>query len=267
MIGPRVGLRVGGRQGPAVGVGADPLGKQGLVGVAQDATALKYVPASSAQWATVMTAAGIATGPSHLWLLQDAAGPLADSIGSATLVAYNTLALQQAAAGWTRLGIKPIAGIDCAYGDVGGNFSTASGLLLQYITVGNNAADAKILSVIGATERESAALYLGPKLLAFSGADSQLGAVDYSGIAPIVTKYDVTADAVTVYSHMEKISPATFTVQNPTNEDLVLIGGDSAGNASNSVTVMAALWKGAPAEMTDANVRSLLQTLGWTVAW
>lgn len=259
----KIGLSLGLQISPVEAAASNP-----MAGVSQDATSLIYVPDTAAEWTIAMAAAGLATGnPSHLYRCQEASGNLADSIGSATEVASGALSYQQSVAGWTRKGVKTNADPNAFFlGTTAASFSSSSGLVLQLFKVGSNPGAARILNCLGSTFYESAGVVPGPKLRALSNAAGANGSVNCSGVIPVVTKLDVTNSAMKVYSQSEKIS-TTYTAQSAVNGSILYLLGDGGGQASDWTQMYCAVFRGSAAELSDAQIKTLLQTLGWTVAW
>ncbi len=256
-------MRLGLDIGPRVGLGDASAG----LDVVLDETAGIYVPADATEWDTVLAAAGISSGgPSHLWLLQEAASPWSDTIGGVSMAQGGSgVAGNQTATGWTRKGVKASVADSYIIGDVGGNYNTTSGLLLQCFTLADPAAN-KFIAGLGTTIAEGAGLAPGPLLRAVSNASAANGAVAHSGITAIVTRYNRTAGSLTVMSPLETVAAPVFQAQGVA-DDLCFMLGDGGAAATLSVMVYAALFEGAAAELSDASVRSLLETLGWEVTW
>lgn len=264
MIGPRIGSAIGETLGPRVGL---VRGSAAAVVADRDATSNIYVPSTSAQW----TALGL-TAPNSLWLCQEASGNLADSIGALTLTATTTPTYQQTATGWTRVGV----GLDDNTADrfvagaaVGPDPTTTSTLWLYYTVLRVEATTARIIG--GATRSSSsttnARLVLSPsagtnRLSVNCNGVSATGSADHAvGTHAFAFRYDRTNSAVVGYSELEKIT-GTYAAG--------VVDGDKGigGNTSaDAVFVYAAMWSGAAAEKSDAQIKSMLQTLGWTIAW
>ena len=92
MIGSRIGSKSS-FLGSSVGSSADDEGTSGIVPTwSLDATSLKGVPASLSEWNQLIAAYGLGIGaPSDLYLLQEASGNAADSIGAIPLTAAGTI--------------------------------------------------------------------------------------------------------------------------------------------------------------------------------
>jgi hypothetical protein len=206
-----------------------------MSGVTRDATSNVYSPASAAEWTTTRSVAGITSGnPFSMWLLQEASGALADSIGTAPLTNSGGMAYQQAVTGWTRVSMLA--------SDLNGAYSLA------------NAADTALPDLSA-----ESSLVLG--YLKITGAPGS-GNVT-TAVRPWVLRYDRAASTIALFTDLEKVSIA-FANSGSTKR---IFYGAGFQNAPGFQILYGAHWKGAAAELSDASVRSLLQALGWTVAW
>lgn len=265
-IGPRIGARLGLRIGAPPGGASDP-----MAGVAKDATSNIYVPANGAQWSTVFSVAAMG-GRSALsaYLCQEASGNLADSIGANTLTASGaSWAYQQTIAGWARKGIT------IADGNTNHNFQntttvpdigSTSVALLAYISMPAAApAGARRFFRLDTTGA-LAQLSVTPRMqIVTSGAGGSTvsGTSDpTNAVRPVLMMIDKTAGKAMLYTTQEKITGTQGTYSG-----LVLGLGASGGTCPTCGYLYAAVMSGANAEFTDAQAKTLLQTLGWTIPW
>jgi hypothetical protein len=267
MIGPRIGLKIGIRPGLAVGLGADPLSPpdEGGLDVTQDAASGLYVPIDAAEWDIVMAAAGIASGgPSSLWLLQEAASHPADSIGARTLTLNGSFSYQQDVTGMTRKGIKPGENSASDYGVIGSvNVAAESAILLGYIDSTNAtdpASHRALYSLSDGTQSEGQ-ITTGKVPRGVSGVNVAAGATAM-GLTPFVVKLDRSRSELAVYTLNNKIKP-TYTA--PAASTAAFLGGFA--NSSDTTHAYLALFLGAAAELSDAQIKTLLTTLGWSPTW
>jgi hypothetical protein len=243
-----------------------------MAGVTQDATSLKFVPANATEWTTTMAAAGIGSGnPSALYLYQEASGNLADSIGSFTLTAAGSPSYQQAVTGWTRKKISLTDGLtgnfsstSASLPDIGSgslltiaycDMPTAGGAALRnFIEYGTNATRCALEWTTGAKiEGRSAGNFL-------NGTSNPTSAV-----RPLVLKCDRTNSVVTAYSDQEKVTPTFGGTMAGQRLDFFAV---PTGQASAGCGFLyAATFFNAAAVLTDAQVKTLLTVLGWTIAW
>lgn len=239
-----------------------------MAGVARDGTSSIYCPATAGQWTTTLAAASIASGgPSALHLMQDAAGGPADAIGTFTMtVAGAGRTYQQAVTGWTRLSITHIdnatsnmMNTDALLPDIGTN----SCLMLLYGKLDSTPAAQRTMIGMGTTNL-SGRMTATPTVNLTNGVTSATGAGNpSSAVRPYVLKMDRTNSLQTLYTDQEKISPAFNGT--PTGKRIWL-GGVGSGGGPISHLYLATFFNAA-AELSDAQVKTLLQTLGFTIAW
>lgn len=267
-LGPKYGAQYGVRRGPFYGPNNKSL-FTGIAGVSYDSSSQKAVPASAAEWTTLMAAAGLATGnPSLLWKCQEAAGNLADSIGTFTGTATGTVfGYNTAVAGWTRTGLSlsnggtnQVANVDAGLPDT----LTASMMVLAYILPIASGGSRDFINV-GTTVQARGRMSNGNKQIAVSGANSSLGTLDIIGsVRPMVMRHNRTAGSMLLVTDVnEKLVP-TFDAT-VTGKSIKL--GDATARSPNFVCLYLAAFFNAAAEMTDAQVKTLLTTMNWTIPW
>lgn len=253
--------------GVQTGVDAAPntgVNPSGAPAADTDATSGKYVPSTAGQF----TALGLAV-PSHLWLLQEASGNAADTIGSCTLTPANSPLYQQTVTGWTRKGIGFNQTANqrlAAAAGVGPNIGTTSVLWLGYVRV--TSAPAAVRTVIGPNISGTAQcrVDITTTPVARANINSTLatgGSTITSAVRPIAILLDRTNSRAVVYTDQEKVT-GTYSA-------LVADGakglGSSGGTSFPGECVWMTAWTAGAAELSDAQVKTLLQTLGWTIPW
>lgn len=264
MIGPRVGAKVGPRVGPAVGAAADELSASAI---ARDATSNIYVPANVSEWTALMALAGLSTGnPSAVYGFQDASGNPADSVGTFTLTASGTgLSYQNAVTGWSRKAINTTsAGTGALTSTAAGlpDPATTSVLILSYVNVSSSVL-AGIHGYGAVATRQAMEATVTPRIQAVSGANTAVGTVSpINAVRPLVTRYNFTASTAMGASDQEKLVP-TFTSTTTKN----LVYGNFGRACAAAQYLYSAVFFGAAAELTDAQVKTLLTTLGWSIPW
>lgn len=254
--GLRSGLRIGLRSG------LNP-GGASLAGVTKDATSNIYTPANATEWAAVMSVAGISSGgPSLLWLCQEASGNLADSIGAFTgTLTGGPPSFQQAIAGWSRKGITGADAGTTVFANTAAGLpdpATTSNLILTYSIVTAAGAASRVMADMGTALATSQVLTVTPIIRldsgsVFDGTNNPTGAV-----RPYWFQYNVTANASAIYTDQEKI---TGSKRATTGKRIRLLGG-----FPGSLLYCAAFF-GPAAEMSAAQIKSLSQTLNWTIPW
>jgi len=267
-IGLRVGVGVD--VGPGITVGAP--GSGSIAGVTRDVTSGVYLPQSTAEWTLLMAAAGLATGnPSNLWLLQEASGDPADSIGAKTLTATGTRAYQQAVTGWTTKSVKTTDGASGILINTSAvqSILTNSALVLAYARVNNTPAAERTIFSLGYTFDGDAAIEVTPtpRLQFNSVINDAIGTLNPTGqVRPYVSQVDRTALSAFGCSDAEKLVPTFSALMAGTG---IAFGGDNAGTWLPATTdyLYAAVFVDAAARLTRSQIKTLLTTLGWTIGW
>lgn len=244
-----------------------------MSGVTRDATALKYCPATATEWTTTMSTAGITSGnPSFLWLMQDAASPESEVFGTgatlATSGAAGTFASTQA--GWSRKGWKqPGDGVSARLLSTSTalpNPTSTSALMLAYIAIlATPAAQRQALFAIGGTATTGARVEISTtsSIVGIDCSNSVSGTANMgTTVHPVVIKYDHTHSVCTIYTDQEHVSP-TYAAGSGQALTIGYVNATSPAMWCGYIT----LFTGAAAELSDAQVKTLLQTLGWTVGW
>jgi hypothetical protein len=241
-------------------------GAPGPPGVPQDGPGPYYVPATAGDFATL----GIAA-PAHLYLAQEASGNLADTIGGVALVANGTPLYQQAYAGWTRTfsGFNQSASQRFAAAAASGpNPLTTDVLWLGYMVL--NTLPSGVRGVIAAGANVGVAIVASGSLrLSVAGVtvDDATTRPDTDDLAhPIALLYDNTNSRVCMYTDEAKTA-GTYAAA---TDGLKGFGGNVIGATSPPASAgvfWGCCWTGADARLTDAQVKTRLQTLGWTIPW
>ncbi len=234
-----------------------------------DATSKIGVPATAQEWRDVLTSAGLTPdAPANLWLMQETSGALADTIGTIPLVPVNNVSYDNAVAGWTRHALGTID----ADGDQGwrsngtGNLNGTSYTILLYAAVQALPAVPRSLAGVGAASDHRYAA-VGPTLFSARSTAGSAGvgvAAPGTTVHPLLIEVNVSGTPqYAIYTDKEKIT-APYVA--PTGlGNLVMIGAAGFGSP-NARYLYAAMWKGTGAQLTDANAKSLLTRLGWTVS-
>lgn len=265
MIGARIGATIGARIGPNVGDGTG--GGGGIPGVTRDASSNIYAPANATEWTALMAAAGLATGnPASTWTCQEASGNLADAIGAVPLTQTGAGHLyQQAVAGWTR---KAVQCVDGTAGQKWLNTTTAPNpgttdvLLLAYVAV-PVASPAAVRDVCGHAAAADCRFNTTGRLRAIFGASADLVNDPRGRVMPVLVKIDNTGSISAIYTDQEKF---IGTYATPASASMVYLGGQTAA-ASGAAYLYAAEFTGGAARLSDAQAKTLLQTLAWTIPW
>lgn len=265
-LGSRVGSR-GSLYGSVVGSSGDDEGVS-MQGVTKDATSGIYCPATLAEWNQTMAAAGIGSGsPSVLWLCQEASGNLADSIGSFTGTAGGAGNLyQQAVTGWSRVAVGAAEAATANWTNSAAGLpdpSAASLLGLVYAAITATPTAVRGVSRMATTTTIEARVTTTPAARVVAGANTATGSSTLgTGVRPWVTKHNVTGSSQALYTDQDKVIP-TFTALSGKQ---ILLG--NGGVTPPTIRYLYAVWFfNAAAELTDAQIKTLLQTLGWAPLW
>lgn len=233
--------------------------------VAKDATSGVRCPASSTEWGHVMTLAGINSGsPSFLWLCQEPSGNLADSIGACTLTAANTPAYATAVSGWARKAISWTDGGTAQFGNTsappdGGSSSLA---LLCYQYVAATPSGTRLMASLTTFAVSIGVNNSGEA----SGLDNAIGhgseVITDGAVRPFFLVYDRAASSCTLYTG-EDVIDCTYASSSGKNSAL---GAYAITNPTGGCLYAAQL-NGTAAELSQANVKSILNVLGWTTSY
>ncbi|HEY1554783.1 MAG TPA: hypothetical protein VGF94_08115 [Kofleriaceae bacterium] len=268
MIGARIGKRIGAVVGKRIGVGADELGggsSNPLAGVTRDAASGIYCPANATEWAAVLAVAAIASGgPSNLYLMQDASGALADAIGSAPMTAAGTASYQQTKSGWSRFAITSADASTVKFSTTAlPDPATSSCLVIGYMFFPSIPASTRNPIVVGTVTSSSMRITATSKVLAVSSGNQVTSASTYmdGAVRALAFRYNVTAGSLVVFTDSEKLSP-TFVAASGQLLDLF-----SSGTAGAEGWLYAAVFTGSAAELSDAQLKTLEHTLGFSPTW
>lgn len=242
-----------------------------LAGVTRDAASGKYFPASGSEWNTVFAAAGLGvTFAGNIWLCQEASGNLADSSGAGlTLVAAGTPSYQQAVTGYTRLKVSnPTDGAGARFTATGTDIATNSNALFGVFDMPTaNPAGARSMLELG-TVGTRAALEINntPLLIGRSGANTATDATDFkNAVRPLVLDVNRTGNSVLALSDQAKLTPTFDGTMAGTLIDLWSVA--TGNQAAICGTLYLTRFTGTAAELTAAQWKTLLQTLGWSIPW
>jgi hypothetical protein len=234
-----------------------------------DSASKKGVPSASFQWSDLLNAAGLSgRTPDHVWLMQETSGSLTDSIGAIALDPVAAPSYRNVVMGWSRaaVGTSQIA-TDHGFRTyaTGNLMGGTSYLVLLYVAVmGAPTTERSLVGIGYGTDHRYVSLTNAP---VFKGTG--IGVTPTAGtlnpmteVHPIVVEINANQLQYIVYTDQERLSVGWAGTSG--NGDLFMVGNGIIGAASARY-LYGALWIGSKAEMTDADVKKLLQTLGWTV--
>lgn len=258
----RSGLRSALRSGLNPSDAANP-----MAGVSRDAISGIYVPANATEWAIAMAAAGIGSGgPGSLWLMQEASGNLADSIGGVTLTQTGAGHLyQQAVSGWARLAVQTVDGTSgqkWINSTTANNPATTDTLLLAYLGVPAGIPAAARDVMVKATADDLRFNTTG-KLRFTGGSSSDLTTDNRGTVIAAAIQVDNTNSVSACYTSSDKFV-ATYAL--PASGAFTGFGGQTT-LASGMQYLMGAEFGGIAARLTSTQIKALLTTLGWAPSW
>lgn len=249
----------------------------GIAGVSRDSLKKWYVPETFSEWQTFLTASSLTAikPPNMGHLMQEASGNPADIYLRVPLTASSTPFYQTTVSGWTRKAItmtdgtaKQLASTNSQLPDI----STTSMLTLAYVLVPSSspAASRNIVSLgTSASTRSSAVITSAGKVQATStSANTQTGASSICDgtVHAICIKVDRTNSADVVYTDVEKLTPTFGSTM--TGKGIYLGAQQGGLGALAGGYLYEMTWFGTAAEMTDSQVKSLIQALtGLTLTW
>jgi hypothetical protein len=258
--GIRSGLRSGIRSG---------INPAGGASWASDATSGIAVPSSGSQWSAFLAANSLSiAAPDSLWLCQETSGNLADSIGSLALVPNASPSYNQSVTGWSRKAVQLTQVSNQRFGlgvGAGPNPSSTSvtWMILAQVTDTPAATRGLLAANMDVTTVARMTLNSTPRIITQNGtiATGTNNPVGF-GVQPFAIKVDRTASAVRGYTGQEKLSPTYTSPADGTK------GIGASGQVSAPADVLyACMWSGNNAEISDANMKALLEAMGFTIPW
>lgn len=228
-----------------------------------DGTSGKGVPLTLADYALVTSKV-----PSHTWGMQDASGNPVATVGTNLTATGASIAYQQSVAGWTRVAIQipEISGRRLAF-TTGGPMNPASGSVawFAYIDVVSNSSTQPVITLSNNATPMHCQVTTTPvsSLRVAANTANGTGNPITAGVIPWLIVYNKTASTAKLYTSQEIIT-GTY---NSGVGDGTVKGFGGSGTSCVMNILLGAGFEGANAEFSDANARSFLQALGWTIPW
>jgi hypothetical protein len=262
--GLRSGLSSGFGSGQPLGAG-DP-----MAGVTRDSASGKYFPATAGEWNTVFSVAGVGvTFAGNIWLCQEASGNLADVLGAVALSAVGSPSYQQAVSGYTRLAVRNTTDNSTnRFTGTGSDIATNSNLhfWVMDMPTANPAAVRNVLDIGTSATRAALEIQATGVMRGRSVGNTANGAADAkSAVRPVMLQVDRTNSLVRALSDQDKMSPTFDGTMAGTAINIWSLA--TVFNSPVSGLLYGCRLTGAAAEMTDAQKKTVLQTLGWSIAW
>lgn len=238
-----------------------------------DATSGKACPASAGEWSAFIAANNLSIAvPNHLWLCQESSGDLSDSIGTLTLIANANPLYRQTVSGWSRLAVGFDGTVNqCFYAAPanGPNIATQSVCWLCIVLLETPPGNQSFIALSDSASglRTTAVSFPASRVrFTYSGVGSKDGLFNPMGaVRPYAVMHDITGERARLFTDQEVIVP-TFQ-PNRTNGNKGIGGFSGIGAASGSRFLYGCAWSGTNAEITDADMKSLLEAMGWTIPW
>jgi len=249
--------------GSGAGNGGGDGGGGGLA-VTRDAGNGNYYPANASEWSLLLAAAGLAGVPSSTWNLQEPSGNLADAIGGITLTPVNWSLWRQLVPGAARFcmrGTDNTANAKLMNSSTAPNPALTSTLLLMYLDLPVAPAATRFVAVTG--QGCDLRLNNAGKLVLQTTAATAFPTAAGAGPRWVVLACNNTARTTKAYTDQEKV---VGTYAQPTSAPFIALGSNN-GPVGAIGYAYAAQFTGAAAELSDVQVKRLLQTLGATVLW
>jgi hypothetical protein len=236
-----------------------------------DPESQKAVPANRAEWVDFIAANQLGImPPDGLWLMQEAAAPLADSIGTIPLNTQGTTVMyQRPVAGWSRLALasSPDSGNAIAHNNQNAGFpridQASLTVLALYATSTTPSANRTLLCGGCCNEALLAHVFIDTQNrfhLTLAATGTAAGTMNHgTGPVPLVLKLDRTNMQQRLLTNLETITPPFTPLGNVRG---IITGGAIQPTPDGRWLYMAA-WYGANAEMTDVSIRSMLDAMGW----
>lgn len=231
-----------------------------------DATSGIATPETSDEW-TNFLAANTGTNfsvPDHLWLFDAASGNLSAAIGGKTLTMSGAPSYQQTETGWTRKFIRASGAATNQFCNNATMTAAAnSALVLVFARVVQPVSGHQRVLYGGASSNAFEGIAGSSHIRYRTGASSANGTASHVGqVRPYVLVHDETANRMALLSDIEKVSPA-FAARSGTTVQFQF--GVAADTTALTSIGYAAAWDGANAERSDADIKALLQAMGFTV--
>jgi hypothetical protein len=233
-------------------------------GASHDATSGWYVPANATEWTDLLAGTGL-PNPSSLWLDQETSGNFADSIGSVTLTAPPGTGYFVSVPGWSRKAWRWLDTAGAAVGTLTGvpdlHSSSMMVLSLQAITNTPSATRSIMLMGAGGAMTNNVTVQYNSSDLYQLETDSTTvtGTVNHgTGVVPQVLRYVVGTGISKLFVENEVLSV------NGTPPPTGSIGLGFGAEYFSSPAILhpyAAAWYGSAAELTDAQVATVISRI------
>ena len=233
--------------------------------VSKDATSGTWFPASAAEWTSLLSGTTL-TVPTNLWLSQEAAGNLADSIGTQPLTAGSVLGYNEAIPGLSRTGYRIGTGATAAFTSSAGPIGTGtdSQMVLAFVqATGAQGVDRDIIGIQGSTGYRGAQFSAADKVkynVNDASATATGTATPGTSYHPLILQIDRTNAANRIVTDQEFITQTPNTTPANVAANFFVGCAIAAGGALARVAYKAG-WHGAGAELNTTQLSTLLDRL------
>ena len=233
--------------------------------VTKDATSGTWFPASAAEWTSLLSGTGLAN-PTNLWLSQEPAGNLADSIGTQPLTAGSVLGYAEAIPGLSRLGYRIGTGATQAFSSSAGPIGTGadSQMVLAFVAAyGAQGVDRDIIGIQGGSGYRGAQFSAADKVkyTVNDGSAAATGtATPGTSFHPLILQIDRTNAVNRVVTDQEFVTQTPNTTPANVAANFFVGCAIAPGGALARVAYKAG-WHGAGAELTTTQISVLLNRL------
>jgi hypothetical protein len=242
-----------------------------LSSISVDATSGKLRPSTSAQVATLLTAAGIASsgGLFGLFNCQEASGNLADATGNGfTLTAANTPSYQNTDTGWTAKSVGMADNSTSNFANASASLadpSTTSYLLILCASITGTTA-ARAAARIGSTLNQTieARTSSTPLHQLLTGATGTNGKLAPSGFTLWTLQHNVGSSRQSLFVEAERMDASTFVALAGKE---IRIGRTLTASAPLTRINHVMAFSGASSEVTPSKLHKLYRLMGYTPQW
>lgn len=261
MIGIRFGATIGERLGTRVGL---VRGAPAEITWTVDATSGGAFPADATEWTDFIAANGTLSAwsaPDSVYSFQQASGTIVDDIGSLDWVSAGARQdFQVTDAAFTR---KVARSRGDEWFTTSASLPDANGSsTLMLMVCKFEAADVSTKVILGAASTTTITTLAGGELRLSAAGSTSDGVTNQAGVwIPMITQVNRSSGnsfAATLDTDLTVAHGAISGKQE-------LIAGGSTG--ASTLFAYAAVWRGAGAERTPAQIKALQQALGFTITW
>lgn len=230
------------------------------------------VPANSTEWTNLISEAGLAiSNPDALWLCQESSGNLVDSMaGTYPLTAGGANAYQRTISAWERKAVGQNDNVQGFFESTDAtlpDMSAGAITLVMFAMIGTNPTPnaTRAMAILGTGAGTNQISYLGgaASTRVTSGANIVTGTgTNWGSVQPYVLRHNQPGSATHGMDRTQKLAPTFSSLV--TGKRIALGGMTSIIAPPTTYFLYAFMWKSA---IADADLKALLQQMGWTINW